>query len=156
MYSNKLICDIIRYIDSNINTKISIEDLEIKFFYNRYYLMKLFKKELKLTITNYINDLRIYNSLIQIRDTNYSLLNIAFKNGFYSIEYFSEMFKKVVGVNPQVAKNYFKKRNDVSLEQINTINESLLYLYNIKKHKDEYLSHEKPSIAPIKKLSIFR
>ena len=38
----------------------------------------------------------IYNSVIMIKETNNSLLNIAFKSGFYSIEYFSEMFKKII------------------------------------------------------------
>lgn len=156
MYSNKLVCDIIKYIDSNIENKISIEDLENKCFYNRYYIMKLFKKEMDITIVDYINSLRIYNSITQIRDTNNSLLNIAFRNGFNSIEYFSEIFKKIVGVNPQIIRKYFKNKNSVSLVHINTINNSILNLYNLIQFKNNYLLHEKPDIIPVKKLSIFR
>jgi YesN/AraC family two-component response regulator len=66
MYSNKLICEILIYIDKNIKNKITIEELENKFFYNRYYIMKLFKKEIGLTIVEYINSIRIYNSILLI------------------------------------------------------------------------------------------
>ena len=55
MYSNNLIISILEYIDINLNSKITIEDLEHKFYYNRYYIMKLFKKELNITIFDYIN-----------------------------------------------------------------------------------------------------
>lgn len=156
MYSNNLICDILNYIDENINSKITIEDLETKFFYNKFYIVKLFKKEIHMTIVEYINSLRIYNSILQIRDTDSNLLNIAFKNGFYSIEYFSETFKKFVGINPQIVKKYFKNKNSINLSQINTINNSLLNLYYIKQIKDKYLSNKKPNITPVKKLSIFK
>ena len=64
MFSNDLVCKIIKYIDENFNNKITIEDLENTFFYNRFYIMKLFKKEMKLTIIDYINSLRIYNSML--------------------------------------------------------------------------------------------
>ena len=93
MYSNTLICNILRYINNNINEKISIEDLENEFHYNRYYIMKLFKKELNITIIDYINSIRIYNSIIQIKEQDQNLLNIAYKNGFYSIEYYYETFR---------------------------------------------------------------
>jgi len=156
MYSNKLICNILKYIDDNINSKITIEDLENRFFYNKFYITKLFKKEMHITIIEYINNLRIYNSIIQIRDTDNSLLNIAFKNGFYSVEYFSETFKRIVGINPRIVKNYFKSRKKIDKNTINAINNSILNLYYIKIRKNEYLSKQKPEVVPIKKLSIFR
>ena len=156
MYSSNLICDILIYIDNNIGSKITIEDLEINFFYNRYYIMKLFKKEMGITLINYINSIKIYNSVIMIKETNNSLLNIAFKSGFYSIEYFSEMFKKIIGVNPQVAKNYLKNKRSVKINQVDIINDSILSLYDLKEAKNKYLLNRKPNKLPIKKLSIFK
>ena len=156
MYSNNLICNILVYIDEHINSKISIEDLENRFFYNRYYIMKLFKSEIKLSVIEYINSLRIYNSLLQIRDTDTSLLNIAFKNGFYSIEYFSETFKKIVGVNPQIVKSYFKSKKYISSGNIEKINNSMINLYELIKFKTNYLKNIKPKNNMVKKFSIFR
>ena len=83
MYSNNLICNILDYIDININSKISIEDLEHKFYYNRYYIMKLFKKELNITIFDYINKLRIYNSIKELSNEE-KIIKIAINNGFYT------------------------------------------------------------------------
>ena len=145
MYSNNLICDILTYIDNNINDKIAIEDLENRFFYNRYYIMKLFKKEIGITLINYINQIRIYNSIVLIKETNNNLLNIAFKSGFYSIEYFSETFKSVIGVNPQVVKNYLKSKKNIKTNQIDKINNSLINLYALKQFKERYLLNRKPN-----------
>ena len=109
-----------------------------------------------MTIIEYINSIRVYNSIVQIRDTNNSLLNIAFKSGFYSIEYFSETFKKIVGVNPQIVKSYFKGKKYISSSNIEKINNSFLNLYYINQIKEDYLSKRKPNISPTKKLSIFK
>lgn len=156
MYSNKLVCEILNYIEQNIKNKITIEDLENKFFYNRYYIMKLFKKEIGLTIVEYINSIRIYSSIIQIKNSNTNLINIAFKNGFYSLEYFSETFKQITKLNPRKFKDYFSFKKSISIEDIDLINNSIVKLYEISKIKDNYLSRQKPSNNPVKKLSIFK
>ena len=88
MFSNELICDILIYINDNLKRKISIHTLEEKFFYNRYYIMKLFKKEIGLTITDYINSLKIYSAIKYIETSNNNMLNIALISGFNSLEYF--------------------------------------------------------------------
>ena len=77
MYSNNLICDILIYIHDNISNKITVNELEKRFFYNRYYIMKLFKKEIGLTIIEYINSIRIYNSILLLKNHNNNLTNIA-------------------------------------------------------------------------------
>ena len=92
MYSNELVCKILSYIDNNINRKITIEELSLRFYYNRYYIMKLFKKEIGLSLFDYINSLRIYNSISSINNSSKLLIRVAIDNGFYSLEYFSEIF----------------------------------------------------------------
>jgi two-component system response regulator YesN len=156
MYSNKLICEILIYISENIKNKITIEDLENKFFYNRYYIMKLFKKEIGLTIVEYINSIRIYNSITLIRGENSNLMSIAFKSGFYSLEYFSETFKLITKLNPRKFKDFFLNKKNISDLEIDLINTSIVNLYEISKIKDNYLSRQKPTVAPVKKLSIFK
>jgi len=156
MHSNKLICKILIFIDQNIKNKITIEDLENHFFYNRYYIMKLFKKEIGLTIIEYINLIRIYNSILLIKNNNINLINVAFKTGFYSPEYFSETFKQITNLNPKKFKDYFSQKNSISINDIEQINTSIVKLYEISKIKDIYLSKQKPIISPVKKLTIFK
>ncbi|MGN1358244.1 MAG: helix-turn-helix transcriptional regulator [Bacilli bacterium] len=156
MYSNKLICDILIYINENLTNRITTSELQDKFYYNKFYIVKLFKKEIGMTIIQYINSLRIYNSILQIKNTNNSLINIAIRNGFTSLEYFSETFKQITGLNPKVFRDYFFNKKYISDKDLDLINAALVNLYNIKNIKDIYLSRQKPIIMPNKKLSIFR
>ena len=156
MYSNKLICNILIYIDNNINNKISIDELSNLFFYNRYYIIKLFKQEIGLSITEYINSLRIYNAIKQIKNSDNSLMNICLKNGFYSLEYFSETFKQITNVNPRKIKNFFSKKEKLTENEINSITSAIVNLYEISKIKNNYLSKQQPITTPVKKLTIFK
>jgi len=156
MYSNKLVCDIINYLDINLNKKVSINELENVFFYNRYYIMKLFKKEMNIKIVDYINALRIYNSMNDLKDYNYSLTSTFINNGFYSLEYFSETFKKIVGVSPSIYKKFCKNRNSVSEKDYNKIINSSLILQELLDKKNRYLNNLKPVSNPVKTLTIFK
>ena len=155
MYSNKLICDILFYIDKNINNKINIQDIADIFFFNRFYIMKLFKKELGISINNYINLKRILNSLSDLKNTDDSYLTIALNNGFNSLEYFSETFKLIIGVSPRVYKKFTYFIIKIKDEEINTIRSNLLKLTSIINKIDNYKNNLKPEIKKEKKLSIF-
>ena len=156
MYSNELICNILIYINKNINNQITINDLEKEFYYNRYYIMKLFKNELNISIINYINSIKIFNSILDIKNYNYSIDFISFRNGFNSIQYFSETFKKIIGFKPSIVKAFFKKPNLLSEKESNIINNSIINLYEISMLCNKYLSKRKPKVLPTKKLSIFK
>lgn len=153
MYSNELVCDILKYINDNINKKISIEDISYQFNYNRYYIMKLFKKELGITINNYINIKRIHESLCEYR-TDISILNIALKHGFIYQEYYTEMFIKILGVNPSTYKNYIKYHN-ISNDNLTILRDNLIKINTIIETIKVYLSNRKPVITN-KTLTIFK
>lgn len=154
-YANELVCDVLEFLDSNINRKISIEEISNKFYYNRYYIMKLFKKELGITISNYINYMRIRNSMDEIKNGHYSMTRIALNNGFYSLEYFSEMFHKVIGVSPRIYSNYCKYRFKVSEKELDTINRHLIEMQEIINFINNYKKNKKPKGIPVLKRSIF-
>ncbi len=155
MYSNELICKILNYINENYNTKISIEELSNRFFYNRYYIMKLFKKEIGVSITDYINNLRIYHSIISINKSNNLFINIAIKHGFYSLEYFSETFKKITGVSPTIYKNFYNTRYTETDYQYEQIIKSITSLKSFIDKIQKYQTNTKPKEYKVKKLSIF-
>ena len=154
MYSNDLVCDILDYIDSFLYTKITIEDLEYKFFYNRYYIMKLFKKEIGITIFDYINKLRINNSINEINNTNNLLIKIAINNGFYSLEYFSEMFKKEIGISPREYKKSITNKYNYN-DKITLATANIIKINKTINFASRYKQNRKREILPIKKLSIF-
>ena len=153
MYSNELICNVLNYIDNNIFNKIFIDDIANKYFINKYYLMKLFKKEIGISILNYINVIRINNSLKDFN--NNSILNIALSNGFYSQEYFSEIFKKIIGVSPIKYKKLYYNPNSLSKIDYETILNSLIKIQEIIKAKEDYLNNKKPKDNLTKFYSLF-
>ena len=140
MKQKKLIIDIINYIDSNIYTKISIDNISNEFFFNKDYIMRLFKRELGITINQYINYKRIYLSLNSIENSNDSILYIALNYGFYSLEYYSEMFKNIIGVSPSKYRDYYKYRSNIDLDTFYKINNNIIKLDNKIKFINEYKS----------------
>ena len=156
MYSNKLVCDLLGYIDINLNRKITIDELEKHFYYNKYYIMKLFKKEIGVTIFDYINILRINNSINEIKNTDNSFTLISINNGFYSLEYFSETFKKVTGVNPRTFKKFWIYHSNIKETDETTIRNTLVYLDELTEKVDKYRKNLKPSKTPVRKLTIFK
>lgn len=155
MYSNKLISEILIYINENIQKDISIDDLEKQFYYNRYYIMKLFKKEIKMTIIDYINSIKIYKSLELIKD-KYSFTNIAIDVGYNSLEYYSETFKKITGYKPSEFRYFFLKIYMLDNQSIINIRNKIINLNQIYCIKDEYILHMKRPKNGEKILSIFK
>ena len=154
MNQRKLIIEILDYIDSNIYKKITIEELSRIFFYNKDYLMRLFKREIGLTIFEYINSKKIYLSLQSYKDSKYSILRIAINHGFKSQEYYSEVFKKIMGIKPCSYKKFTKVTNELSYETIYNITDSLVKLKLLMNRVEEY----KNSIPQetVKKLSLYK
>jgi len=73
---------------------------------NSVYCGQLFKKVEKQTIASFINKVRI-NQSISLLDTGKNITEVAEETGFTDIYYFSNMFKKIVGVSPSA----YKRRN---------------------------------------------
>ncbi len=116
--------------------------------------MKKFKKEIGITIFDYLNKYRVNNSIKQINNSNDSLTKIALNNGFYSLEYFSEIFKKEIGVSPQkykkiiISKYIYDDSYTFALTNIIKINKIINFT-------QKYKSKRKIKSTPVMKLSIF-
>lgn len=154
MFSNDIVCNILDYINNNINLKITIDDLSRRFYFNKDYLMRLFKKELGITILDYVNKLRIYNSLTDLKDNSKSILLVGIMNGFSSLEYYSETFYKIMGASPSIYRKFINNYRGISLEDINKIQSNLVELKFLLQRISEYQRNRKRDI-PLK-LTIFK
>lgn len=155
MFSNDLVRKILNYIDNNLYKKISIEELSDLFHYNKDYIMRLFKREIGYTITNYINCKRIYNSLHSFIYNDISILNISINYGFYSQEYYSEIFHKIIGVSPTTYNKFINYRSFVSIKDTNTIQKRIAKLDYDFRRINTYINNVPPK-STIKVLSIFK
>ncbi len=153
MFSNSLVCDILDYINKNINCEITIDELANCFYFDRTYIMKKFKKEIGISIHDYINKIRILNSLDYYKYDNH-ILSTALKNGFNSIEYYSEIFKKIIGVNPMKYKKFINRSLDIKENEIDIIIKNVNECNNIKLKANSYLNRRKPTTKMEKVLKL--
>ena len=154
MFSNLLVIDILNYIDNNLYTKITISSIQNKFNYNKDYIMRLFKKEIGITIIDYINKKRIYNSLNSLRDSNDSIILISINYGYYSLEYYSEMFKSVIGVSPSIYRKFSRFDHNISITNSSKIRKSIIELDYLFNKINKYRCNIMPKNT-VKSLSIF-
>ena len=86
------------YSDPNLTLKT----LGDTFGVSSNYLGRLFKKDMGLSVAEYINEVRLKHVLKELRETGDSAREIAERNGFVSTSnYFYTYFKKKMGVTPQ-------------------------------------------------------
>lgn len=154
MFSNDLICDILIYIDIHINEPIANEKMCELFHYDKFYMMKKFKKEIGYTIHDYQNRIRIYQSLADFK-TSASILKIALAHGFHSLEYFSEIFTKIIGINPTKYRKFVQNPFTLEKEDREKLRMNLSQLSDLKNDITLYKQKRKPKTAPVQKLSLF-
>lgn len=155
MYSNKIIVDILNYLNDNIDTKISIEKLAKIFMYDKAYLMRLFKRELNITIIDYVNNIKIYNSIKELKYNN-NLLYISLNNGFNSLEYFSEIFKKITGINPSTFRKFLNLDRNITLDEFTKCTNAMAKLNLQNNFINKYIKNVEPTKNYKKVLTIFK
>ena len=99
-YDNELLDEIALYIQENIYSDINVEDICVHFSLSRSSLQTLFAKNLNVSPKQYISDLKFAKAKYMIKESAYSISEIARICGFSSIHYFSRVFKEKYGVTP--------------------------------------------------------
>ena len=79
--------------------------------YQPYYLSRLFKKSINLSLIEYINGVRIKAAQNLIEKSNESISDIAEKTGFMTTAHFRRVFKDATGLSPQQYRQYYKRVN---------------------------------------------
>lgn len=91
---------VLKYINENLNEKLSIEELAKKFYLSRYYLMHKFKEETGYTIHKYVNQKRLLLALEKIKDGQ-GISKIIYECGFSDYSTFLRAFKKMFNKLPR-------------------------------------------------------
>lgn len=94
-----------KHIDENFHNEINLEILSSKFHYSTSYLSRIFHQQQGITINNYINKIRIDNSVTLIRNSDLSIKEIALSCGFVNIPHFNRIFKNITGQTPMELRN---------------------------------------------------
>ncbi len=99
--------DIILYLHTNYNRKISIEELTEVFHINRTTLSEKFRSSTGTSIIEYLVKLRIKVASIMLRDTLLPISEILDRVGFNDSVHFIRMFKKHMGCTPSEYREKF-------------------------------------------------
>ncbi len=148
-----LVRQLLTHIDDKIYARVTLEELSRVFYYNKDYLMRIFKKELGITIIDYMNKKRVYSSLEELKTTEDSILKVALSHGFTSQEYYSEIFSKEMGTNPHNYRKFTKNHPSILEEERNRIRKNLTDI----KYQLDQISQYKDNVprSTVKKLSRF-
>jgi len=75
---------------------------------NREYLSRCMKKYFGISVTEYINALKInYASNLLLR-SNTPIISICFDSGFQNVSHFNRVFKKEYGISPREFREMYK------------------------------------------------
>lgn len=88
------------YITRNYNSNITLESVSKAVNVSPTYLSKIFREEVGTTFISYLTTLRIKHAQKLISDSNIGNKEICDVIGYSDPNYFSRVFKKVVGVTP--------------------------------------------------------
>ena len=88
------------YIKNNYMKKISLDDIADHVYLSKSYLSKVFKEEMNITLSSYINKIRIEKSKVLLHDSSLALADVANLVGFVDQSYFNKVFRNVTGISP--------------------------------------------------------
>lgn len=94
------------FIELNYYNCINVDVLCKHVNYSRSYFSRLFKEEVRQSIPDYINNVRIQKARLMLKNTDLNINGIAKSVGFDDQFYFSKIFKKVTGLAPASYKTH--------------------------------------------------
>ncbi len=91
----------VSYIESNYDQDIRLKDVAAFVNISPHYFSKIFKEELAINFSDYLTNYRIDKAKELLKKKSISIKNISYSVGYNDPNYFSRIFKKVVGMSPK-------------------------------------------------------
>ncbi|AOY74611.1 response regulator transcription factor [Clostridium formicaceticum] len=104
----------IKYIKEHFREKLTLEMVASKVFMNPKYFSHVFKREMGISFTEYIIQLRIQYACRLLETTNYPAYRISSECGFSDPSYFNRVFCGQMNMTPQTYRKnvYLTNSND--------------------------------------------
>lgn len=106
---SKSIVDILYYIENNYYKKITLEKTAQMAHFSNSYFSRMFKLQLGIPFTEYLNNVRVTQAKKMLIQTNKSIMEIAVDVGYCHGDYLSIQFKNKTGMTPSQFRNSLKK-----------------------------------------------
>lgn len=88
------------YIAENYTQQIHLTSVAGECSVTSSYLSRLFSEHLDTTFIDYINKYRVNQAILLLRDKDISIKEASFMVGYQNPNYFSRIFRKIMGISP--------------------------------------------------------
>lgn len=95
-----LMQEALAYINEQYMNELSLENAAEKVYLSTSYFSRLFKKEMGINFSDYLNKVRIEASKKYLLEVKLPLSEVAHKVGFTDQSYYTKVFRKMEGVSP--------------------------------------------------------
>lgn len=95
-----------QYIAEHYSQKMSIDEIAKAAGISRSSLYRAFMNNLSMSVQEYVTDYRIKASCNLLQNGELGLKEVAYRSGFASALYYSQVFKRVMGVPPTHYRNH--------------------------------------------------
>lgn len=95
-----MIYSALQYVEDHYSERFSLQDIAEHVHFSAPYFSKMFKKEMDITFTKYITNVRIEKSKQLLKHTTYPLADISAMVGFEEQSYFTRVFRTTTGISP--------------------------------------------------------
>ena len=106
-FTNGIVGRVTSYIEKNLSEIVSLSEIATTFHVSLSYLEAVFKKNVGLSLMQYIIKSRINLATKKLTETKESVNKIALDCGFSSSTHFSNTFKKHTGFSPREYKRLY-------------------------------------------------
>lgn len=89
-----------KYVENNLDRALSVNDISEALFMNADYLSRLFKNETGTSLKEHIIHRKMETARVLLKTTVLPVSIIASKLGYDNFSYFSQAYRKVIGVSP--------------------------------------------------------
>lgn len=89
-----------KYIAEHYMERLTLESVSEKFYFNRTYFCKYFKKYTGKNFSEYLTEVRLNKSKELLESTNMKIYSISSMIGYDDPKYFHRQFKKAFGITP--------------------------------------------------------
>lgn len=97
--------EILKYIDENIDHRLSLTEISRAFGYHPAYFSSFFSKMMGTTFSKYVMNRKISHACYLLETTSWSVERIAQELGFCDISHFIQRFKAIKGVTPMAYRS---------------------------------------------------
>lgn len=102
-----------RFVNANLEEKISLESVASHVGVSPYYFCKVFKQAAGMTLTEYVNRRRVEWAKRLLLNPRSRVTEVAFDVGFQSISQFNRSFLKYVGESPTRYRETLESRSSL-------------------------------------------